>query len=161
LRFARSELQRSLAGVTDAEARQRFMPMNSISWMVGHLAAQEQHYWVFLAQGKMISPHVAELTAFGKPATTPPLDEMWAGWNEITAAADVYLDSLSGSTLSEHLLRNGSPMPESVGTMLLRTTYHYWYHNGEAQSVRQLLGHRDLPQFVGDIGEHAPYRAAE
>ena len=33
--------------------------------------------------------------------------------------------------------------------MLLRVTYHYWYHTGEAAAVRQLLGHVDLPEFVG------------
>jgi hypothetical protein len=161
LRFARSELQRSLAGVTDAEARQRFMPMNSISWMVGHLAAQEQRYWVDFAQGKMVVPRVNELTAYGKPATTPPLDDMWSDWRAVTAAADTYLDRVSSETLHEHFMRNGSPVDESVGTMLLRTTYHYWFHNGEAQAVRQLLGHTDLPQFVGDLGASAPYRAGE
>jgi hypothetical protein len=37
-------------------------------------------------------------------------------------------------------------------------TYHYWYHLGEALAVRQMLGHRDLPDFVGDIDSQAPYR---
>jgi hypothetical protein len=35
--------------------------------------------------------------------------------------------------------------------MLLRTTYHYWFHAGEVAAVRQLLGHGDLPEFVGDM----------
>ena len=35
--------------------------------------------------------------------------------------------------------------------LLLRNIYHYWYHLGEAGAVRQMLGHRDLPQFVGDM----------
>ncbi|MEP7293389.1 MAG: DinB family protein, partial [Chloroflexota bacterium] len=46
LRFTRSEFQRALAGVTDEDARRRFMPMNSISWIIGHLANQEQRYWL-------------------------------------------------------------------------------------------------------------------
>ena len=29
--------------------------------------------------------------------------------------------------------------------------YHYWFHLGEAYAIRQLLGHRDLPEFVGDM----------
>ena len=49
--------------------------------------------------------------------------------------------------------------PESIGTMLLRMIGHYWFHTGEAQAVRQLLGHRNLPDFVGDIGQKAPYRS--
>ena len=41
LRFARSEFVRCLEGVSDEDARHRIMPMNCISWMVGHLAAQD------------------------------------------------------------------------------------------------------------------------
>lgn len=42
--------------------------------------------------------------------------------------------------------------------LLLRATYHYWYHNGENMGVRQALGHTGLPDFVGDIDGKAPYR---
>ena len=38
--------------------------------------------------------------------------------------------------------------------------YHYWFHLGEAYAIRQLLGHPDLPEFVGDMSE-ALYRAEE
>jgi hypothetical protein len=41
--------------------------------------------------------------------------------------------------------------------MLQRVTYHYWYHIGEGQAVRQLLGHAKLPQFIGNIHVEAPY----
>ena len=33
-------------GVADEEARRRILPMNCISWNVGHLAWQEQRYWL-------------------------------------------------------------------------------------------------------------------
>ena len=36
LRFTRAEFQRGLEGLTDAEACRRFMPMNCISWNIGH-----------------------------------------------------------------------------------------------------------------------------
>jgi hypothetical protein len=55
------------------------------------------------------------------------------------------------------LLRDGKPVDENVGTLLMRNIYHYWYHTGEAAAVRQMLGHKDLPQFVGDINQ-ASYR---
>ena len=48
---------------------------------------------------------------------------------------------------------------ESTGTLLQRVIYHQWFHNGEVQAIRQLFGHENLPQFVGNIGEEAPYRA--
>jgi hypothetical protein len=35
--------------------------------------------------------------------------------------------------------------------------YHYWFHLGEAHAIRQMLGHPDLPQFVGDMSR-AVYR---
>jgi hypothetical protein len=35
--------------------------------------------------------------------------------------------------------------------------YHYWFHLGEAHAIRQMQGHPDLPQFVGDMSE-AVYR---
>jgi hypothetical protein len=41
--------------------------------------------------------------------------------------------------------------------MLRRVTYHYWYHTGESQAIRQLLGHKNLPEFVGAIHDQAPY----
>jgi hypothetical protein len=45
----------------------------------------------------------------------------------------------------------------NVGTFLHRTTYHYWYHLGEAMAIRQSLGHTNLPDFVGDIDGLAAY----
>jgi hypothetical protein len=37
--------------------------------------------------------------------------------------------------------------------------YHYWYHIGEVQAIRQMLGQTNLPEYVGEIEEQAPYRA--
>ncbi len=157
LRFARSEFVRGLEGLSDEEARRRFMPMNCISWMVGHLANQEHRYWVGLAQQKDIAPGLVDLVGYGKPASTPPLDEMWAIWRKVTAAADEFLDTLTPTTLQIFLKRNGKPVDESTGTLLMRNIYHYWYHTGEAAAVRQMLGHKNLPEFVGEINT-APYR---
>ena len=151
LRFARSEFVRGLEDVTDEEARRRFLPMNCISWMIGHLAYQENFYWVQLAQGRRIAPELNDLVGYGKPASTPPLGEMWDAWSEISAGADDYLDTITADTLQAHFAWRGKPWAESVGTLLLRNIYHYWFHMGEAAAVRQMLGHTDLPQFVGDM----------
>ena len=83
LRFARSEFLRGLDGVSEDDARRRFQPMNCISWTVGHLAAQENRMWVLMAQGKILFPELTELVGYGKPASTPPLAEMWADWRAI------------------------------------------------------------------------------
>ena len=153
LRFARSEFVRCLEGVSDGDARHRFEPMNCISWIIGHMATQENFYWVLWAQGKIIAPDLHKRVGWGYPPSTPPLDEMWAVWHDITRAADGFLDALTTEKLQTHLEWQGEPLRESTGTMLLRNTYHYWYHLGEAHAIRQILGHTDLPQFVGDMSE--------
>jgi uncharacterized damage-inducible protein DinB len=153
LRFARSEFIRCLDGIPTEDAVRRMGQMNSISWMVGHLTNQENTYWVRLAQDKVLFPDLNNLVGYGKPASTPPLEEMWAAWREITAAADPYLDSLTPELLQTHFLWKGKPRDESIGTTLMRNIFHYWYHLGEANAVRQMLGHKDLPEYVGDMSK--------
>lgn len=140
-----------------ADAVRRLEPMNSLSWMLGHLANQEHRYWVRLAQRTEVAQTLNDLVGHGKPASTPPLDEMWATWRTVTAAADGYLDTITLAIAETFLAGNRGPVDESVGTLLLRNTYHYWFHTGEAAAVRQLLGHADLPEFVGDMTD-ATYR---
>jgi DinB family protein len=157
LRFTRSEFLRALEGLTADEAARRIGPMNPIAWTVGHLAWHEQMLWLDRAQGKTVVPEVKQC-GFGKPPSNPPFDKMMAAWQEITSTADPYLDALTPETLLTAYERDPRRPPESVGTSLLRLTYHYWYHLGESQAVRQMLGHQNLPSFVGEIGDRAPYR---
>jgi hypothetical protein len=157
LKFARSEFQRGLEGVTEEEANRHFGPMNSIGWIVGHMAWHEQLKWLTQAQGQILLPELNELTANGAPQSTPSLKEMWAAWHTVTEAAKPFLQSLTQDELTIHKIVDGKPHPESVGTWLRRMTYHYWFHNGESSAIRQMLGHTDLPQFVGAIGDEAPY----
>ena len=159
LLFTRSEFVRCLKGVSPDDSIRRLIPMNSISWIVGHLANQEQTYWVSFAQGKIVVPGLADLVGSGKPASTPPLDQMWAAWQSITSAADTYLETLTTATLTTYFVdKDNKPRRESIGTMLLRNIYHYWYHTGEAHAIRDMLGHNSLPQFVGDmtLGAYRP-----
>ncbi|MCB9148200.1 MAG: DinB family protein [Caldilineaceae bacterium] len=151
LRFARSEFVRCLDGVNNDDARRRLEPMNCISWIIGHLSAQEDAYWNGAAQTAPVAPHLRELLSSGQVDVLPPLDEMWSTWGAITAAADRYLDTVTAEILLQHPLREGKPHAENYGTMLYRNIYHYWFHTGEAHAVRQMLGHGELPQFVGDM----------
>jgi uncharacterized damage-inducible protein DinB len=157
LRFARSEFVRGLEGVTEPAAQRRFLPMNCISWNIGHLAWQEQRYWLDRAQAKMLLPDVNEQFANGAPATTPALADMRRAWREITTAADPWLDSVSRETLVANVIVEGHP-DRVFGSLLQRMIYHYWYHTGENAAIRQQLGHTNLPDFVGDIDHEAPYR---
>lgn len=82
--------------------------MNCISWNIGHMAWQEQRYWLTRLQGQIPLPGLNELVGYGQPACTPPLVD-------------------------------------------------YWYHTGENEAIRQMLGHTDLPEFVGNIDDEAPF----
>lgn len=157
-RFTRHEWQRGLEGVTAEEATRHFGPMNCISWTIGHLAWHEQRSWLERPQGKVLFPELNQQYAVGAPMRTPPLNQVLEMWQTVTAAADPYLDSLNTSTLQSEMLLRGKVVGQTVGSLLRRITYHYWYHIGEMQAVRQMLGHPDLPEYVGDIETEAPYR---
>ncbi len=159
LRFARSEFQRCLAGVSEEDGSTRLLPSNSISWIVAHMAGQERRFWLIWPQGiSDVAPELDEWGRHGLPASTPPLAEAWAAWQAVTEATDPWLDSLTEAGMADYLVANGQSLDETVGTLMLRATYHYWYHTGEANALRQQLGHTDLPEFVGELGTEAPYR---
>jgi hypothetical protein len=159
LRFARAEFQRALEGINDEDARKRLIPMNCISWNVGHLAWQEQRYWLHYGAGlEMPYPEVDTQFRYGAPASTPPVEEMQTAWGAITRSADAWLDGLATEGLQAHVMRDGQPTEYIFGSLMLRVIYHYWYHTGENMAIRQSLGHKGLPDFVGDIDSEAPYR---
>ena len=158
LRFTRSEFIRAVKGVGVEEARQRFLPMNCLSWNIGHLAWQEQRYFLNYAQGRTLYPEVDKEFAYGAPASTPSLEEMLATWKAVTQAADPWLDELTVEKLQANVIRKDRPIATTYGNLLQRTIYHYWYHTGENMAIRQMLGHEGLPVYVGNIDDNAPYR---
>ena len=84
---------------------------------------------------------------------------MWTIWHAVTQTADHFLGRLQQDQLQTSLSFRGKPLGEDIGTLLQRNIYHYWFHIGEAHAVRQMLGHKNLPQFVGDMSQ-APYSAS-
>lgn len=158
LRFTRSEFIRAIRGVSEEDAVKRLEPMNCISWNIGHLAWQEQRYFLRYGQDRLVYPDINREFAVGAPASTPPLQRVFTAWREITAATDPWLESLSSADLQRHVVRDGTETDRVYGNLLQRTIYHYWYHTGENMAIRQQLGHTRLPQFVGNIDDKAPYR---
>jgi len=158
LRFTRSEWLHGLEGVSEADAVQHFGPMNCISWTIGHLAWQEQRYWLIRPQEKILYPALNEVYAFGAPMSTPSLKESFDIWCEVTQASEPFLDTLTTQALNTELPLDGKVVGQTVGSAMRRMTYHYWYHIGEIQAIRQMLGHTNLPTYVGDIEGEAPYR---
>lgn len=159
LRFTRSEFRRALEGVSDEDARKRLAPMNSISWNVGHLAWQEQRYFLTFAQDKVLLPAIQDQFRYGAPASTPALSDMLSPWQTISGAADEWLDAVTMERLLQVYHHPSGQWSTSFGNLLQRVIYHYWYHTGENMAVRQMLGHANLPEFVGDIDTEATYRA--
>jgi hypothetical protein len=157
-RFTRREWLRGLEGISEEGAAHHFGPMNCIGWTVGHLAWHEQRTFLQRPQDKILFPKLNEMFAYGAPMSTPSLKEMLGMWHTITEAADPYLNSLTTEILLKDLLLNGEAVGQTRGDALRRVTYHYWYHIGEIQAIRQMLGHKDLPEYVGDIETEAPYR---
>jgi hypothetical protein len=158
LRFTRGEWRRGLAGVTEQAAAEHCGQMNSIGWIVGHLTWQEQRYLLHRPQGIMMRPDIQELFAFGAPMSTPSLAEMLKAWRKISRATEPFLDSLTTKQLLRDLQLNGKPSGQSQGSAIQRLIYHYWFHIGEIQAIRQILGHKRLPVYVGNLEGKAPYR---
>jgi hypothetical protein len=157
LRWTRSEFRRGLDGVSEADGARRFGQMNSIGWIVAHMAWQEQRQWLTRALGLTPHPELEELAPNGGPATTPSFALVEGLWTAVTTASNAWLDRLRAEDLATDL---AGPGPQrTVGSALLRVTYHGWFHLGEILAIRQLLGQTGLPEFAGNIDGEAPYRA--
>ena len=157
-RFTRTEWLRGLEGVTEEDGARHFGQMNCISWTVGHLAWHEQRTFLQRPQNIILFPQLNEVFAVGAPMSTPSFTEILETWHTVMKAADPYLDSLTTEILLTDLLLDGKAVGQTRGDALWRIIYHYWYHIGESQAIRQLLGQKDLPQYVGNIEAEAPYR---
>ena len=151
---------RGLEGLSEEDASRRLPPLNCISWNVGHLAWQEQICFLYGGQKKILLPDVNTDYAYGAPACTPGLHLVLSAWRAITEAVDPWLDTLANEDFL-HIIDRGKDFGSySLGSLMQRVIYQYWYHNGENLATRQALGHTDLPQFVGDLDTKAPYRPA-
>jgi hypothetical protein len=157
LRFTRSEFRRGLEGLTEADGQRRVLPANSISWTVGHLAWQEQRYWIWRLQGREpLVPRLNDEFCYGCAPVTPSLAEMWEIWQQVADTSDPFLDGLTNDDLLKP--RTMGNVTFTGGNLMHRTIYHYWYHLGESLGLRQAMGHTGLPDFVGDIDTQAPFR---
>ena len=155
--FTRAEWRRALRGISEADGSRRIEPINTIGWTVGHLAWQEQLYFLTRAQGRTPVPLLNEVAASGGPPSTPSLKQMTAAWKKVTAEVDAWMEPLTTADLLSELPPPGRK--RTVGDAIRRMTYHYWFHIGEILALRQLMDHPHRPEYVGNIEADAPYRA--
>jgi len=108
LLFTRAEFIRAIRGVSAEDAQERLLPMNCLSWNVGHLAWQEQKYFLDYAESIVLFPDIAKEFAFGAPASTPSLEKVLTAWKTITKATNPWLDRLT-SAVSMNVGSDGPP----------------------------------------------------
>jgi hypothetical protein len=145
--FALSEFERGLEGLTEHEACARMKKadgtmMNSIAHTVGHIAG----HWLLVrryATGQS-APSGLRPFAFGAPPeeTPPPFDTVLGFLSE--ARNLDWLAEVDDSFL------NAGDRPENVGASVTRVMLHTWFHIGEINAIRQMLGHAEIA-FVGDM----------
>ncbi len=146
--LARKEFLRGLEGVSDEDARRRVEPMNCISWIIGHMACQEQAYFVAWPEGCEAGPEYKAF-AWGSPASQPSLESVMTLWRATCEAADRRLHAANEESLRQLVLApHPAPERENLGTRIVRNIFHYWSHIGEISAIRQMLGHHRPPQFV-------------
>ncbi len=148
-RFARTEFERGLDGLTEEDAQFRATKadgsqMNSIGWIICHMAFQE--WFLFIRGPRGCENERLASFATGAPACVPTLTEALDIWREATAAADEWLSQAG----DEELGRTTDAWFENLGTCLMRNTYHYWFHAGEVNAIRQMSGHPEII-FVGQM----------
>ncbi|MQA00755.1 MAG: hypothetical protein GEU80_15765 [Dehalococcoidia bacterium] len=144
--FAIDEFRRGLEGVTADEGVWRAekadgTQMNAISWSVQHIGA----HW-----------HNVGLAVQGLPFENrnPPRDGTPPEYAAALALFDEATRDLGWLERADDAAMLRTPpelRSENVSHFLARATLHTWFHAGEVNAVRQLLGHPEI-RFVGDLG---------
>ncbi len=157
-RFTKEKWLLGHKDLTAEDGVKRLGHANSISWMVGHLAGFDQAVWLERPRGIVVNEAV-KACGYRQPASTPDLNEMLDAWHAIQEKVAEVQAELTAEDLLVHPGPPGNQSPENLGTLMLRQLWHYWYHLGEMQGLRQAMGHEKLAQYVGGIPKK--YRWAE
>ncbi len=137
-----AEFRRGLEGLTADEALVRHpkadgTTMNAASWIVAHIADHWANAQAF-ALGRE-----AGILGPSRDGTPPTLDDALAGLE--AATSDLGWIVAAGDV---RMSRPHEGRPYSAGTFLMRAVMHTWFHCGEINAIRQLLGHPEIA-FVG------------
>ena len=159
-RFALLEFERGLDSLTDEEARTRVgkadgTSMNAIAWIVGHIAC----HWLGL-EGRAKPAQIASMMQqfrSGSPAdpTPPPLIDVLKLLDDAKHSID-WVTRADDTMMS--VVPQGSRNGENIGTMVMRAALHTWFHSGEINAIRQMLGHSEI-RFVGPMAGNLEWRS--
>lgn len=142
--FTLSEFERGLAGLATEDAAVRLEKpdggrMNAISWTVAHIA---RHWLARTRPREQLDFRPQD------PAHPPPLSDARAWLAEGASLAERSLADVSSATLSQA----GDGERENRGTALMRAVLHTWFHIGEINATRQLLGHETIDYLGPTLG---------
>ena len=157
--FALAEFERGLDGLTEDEATTRLLKadgtrMNAISWIMAHVAWQ----WFRVASHGTLQETPASTEAYrflSDDPTPPPMSEALM-LLQAAHTANAWIGTADEALLGT--VREGlGSLNESVGTFLMRTILHTWFHTGEVNAIRQMLGHPEI-RFVGRMNGNLEWR---
>lgn len=113
--------------------------LNAGSWIVGHVASQQDQYWNVAGQGREPDPWiVAQQVRTGDPPTNPSYAEARAALYRAETAALPFLLAMTEADLAR------APRRRTFGEMLARSVTHLYAHGGELAAIASLVGAPDL-----------------
>ncbi len=141
-----TDLDKSIDGLSDAEAAVRQDGCNRIAWCFGHVSQQVESWFNRKFQG--LPPHrllSQDLFHTGASGEAPDLSAIREATAEVRDAARLFLDALDADELEQPVPYDG-PLLDlrktglSPSYALLRCSAHHFIHVGEISTVRFLLG---------------------
>ncbi len=144
----RRELERVLDGISEADLNREVHlnddsgSINSIAWMIGHLAMQEQAYWLLFTGNELVDKNLKVYG--GKVEDAKDFAELFELWKKITEQSNAWLETATPKDLENTFEK----ARENTGSLMTRVIGHYYFHIGQIATIRKLLGY-DVPSFVG------------
>jgi hypothetical protein len=159
--FALYSFERGVQGLEDHEARTRLTKAdgsqtNAISWIVAHAG----RHWLQARVGPTGEPVDPELEPFATGSddpTPPPLAEA-LGLLAAARRGNAWIARANDALMVRP--GAGKDPNDSVGTRLMRAVLHTWFHTGEVNGIRQMLGHPEIA-FVGPMSGRLEWRSVQ
>ena len=120
--------------------------LNAGSWIVAHLAKQQDDYWNAGAQGRDPDAWLLDQrVGFGDEPSVPDFAAAVAAFARVRAGAIPYLRSLRDEDLAAVVRRSSSSgVEQTAGQLLARSVGHCFAHTGELAAIASLVGAPDL-----------------
>jgi hypothetical protein len=140
---AREEFRRVSEAVPNPGRGGAIGRLNAGSFIVAHIASQDDRVWNAGAQGLAGDAWLSDANAgHGAPRSTPDYVEALAALDRTFARSAPFLEALTETELDQPL---SSDVPgRTIGAQLARSIGHTWAHAGELSALASLVGAPDL-----------------